>query len=419
MASYMEDEFKQLVTKYNEEAEGVFSWSRYLQGLEKNYTSDVEAATQRASYDISDAYANYKKAQLNLLQNQQLGAGFKEQLGSGLKSSYASAYGNVQQQLVKDIGTYYAKYQEDVGVAEKQISESASYLDAINRALYEFGGKDINKRGESRAKGGLNYYETITTINPETGETVYDTYLTGYGKAELADLLLNPQKGKYFTNYLAETDKKTYDWYMQNLDLARGTIAGLDKGVSSFSPEEKKAMVAAEDAERRYSDYVAGDYDKTKTFSSEKERQEYYTSAYYAARYEKRNVDKNISNFTNKYSNQDKIFNMFKYRSNYDITKEYLKDFNSVLLDDAAYYDERAVHNNKDRAHGAVIMIDPSKLTDYELKLIKSLDHTIQDNGKIQLHVMNKEDSAFSNDTPGVTTYDKVARTLQKLKREV
>lgn len=405
MASYMEDEFKQLVTKYNEEAEGISSWSEYLQGLKKDYTSNVESATQQASYDISGAYANYKKAQLNLLQNQQLGAGFKEQLGSGLKSSYASAYGNVQQQLAKNIGTYYAQYQEDVGDAEKQISESASYLDAINRALYDFGKKDINKRGESRAKGGLGYYETITNINPETGETEYNTYLTGYGKAELADLLLNPQKGEYFTNYLAETDKKTYDWYMQNLDLARGTIAGLDKGVSSFSPEEKKIMMAAEDAERKYSALVGGKYDKTKTFKNEAERKEYYTRATEDELYKQRNVDKNINTISTKY----KTNNLGRYSSKVARGRDVASDINSVLLDDAAYYDESSNRQVSGRFNSTLITLDTSKLRDYEKKIFTDLGFADK-NGKIQIQI--SEDGGY-----GFVKYSDLASAIKKLKR--
>lgn len=242
MASYMDDEFSQLVLKYNEEAEGVFSWSRYLQGLEKSYTSNVEAATQQASYDISGAYANYKKAQLNLLQNQQLGAGFKEQLGSNLKSSYASAYGNVQQQLASNVSNIASQYDKLKSDAQKSIQESASYLDSINRHLYEYMGKDIGSRDKSRESGGLGYYETNTEGN---------TKLTPYGKAELSYALLNPnEQGQHFRDYLAETDKKTYDWFMDNLDLTYGTIAGLDTGVRSFSSEEKSKLITEENLKK-------------------------------------------------------------------------------------------------------------------------------------------------------------------------
>lgn len=250
MASYMDDEFSQLVLKYNEEAAGISSWKEYLEGLTKQQATNVEAATQRASYDISDAYANYKKAQLNLLQNQQLGAGFKEQLGSGLKSSYASAYGNVQSQLASNISNIASQYDKLRSDAQKSIQESASYIDTINRALYEFGGKDISKRGLSRESGGLEYYSTEITKDPITGKDVSETYLTPYGRAELSDLLLNPQNGQYFADYLAETDKKTYDWFMDNLDLAYGTIAGLDTGVRSFSSEEKSKLITEENLKK-------------------------------------------------------------------------------------------------------------------------------------------------------------------------
>ncbi len=261
MASYMDYEFQQLVYTFNEKAEGISSWKEYLEGLTKQQTSDIETATQQASYDISGAYANYKKAQLNLLQNQQLGAGFKEQLGSGLKSSYASAYGNVQQQLASNVSNIASQYDKLRSDAQKSIQESASYIDSINRYLYEYMGKDIGSKDKSRESGGLGYYETDTEGN---------TKLTPYGKAELSYALLNPnEQGQYFTDYVAEADKKTYDWLMNNLDLAYGTIAGLDTGVRSFSSEEKSKLITEENL-KKIGDKYSSDSIKNMTNDSYK-----------------------------------------------------------------------------------------------------------------------------------------------------
>ena len=346
MASYMDDEFKQLVYNYNQEAAGISSWKEYLEGLTKQQTSDIETATQQASYDISGAYANYKKAQLNLLQNQQLGAGFKEQLGSGLKSSYASAYGNVQSQLASNISNITGEYDKLRTEASKNIQESASYIDSINRALYEFGGKDISKRGLGREAGGLGYYAT---------DTEGTTRLTPYGKAELSDLLLNAQDGKFFSDYLAETDKKTYDWFMNNLDLAYGTIAGLEPGTRSFTTQDRDIMIAAEDAERKFASLSPEEYDRTKTFESEQARYDYYSNKLF---------DK--SNFIDKYKDKNNAMSQYKSLGKQKYLSNITKELNDYLGTDAISVSDKSGFGVAENL-GGEFTIDPSKLTKEQL----------------------------------------------------
>lgn len=363
--------FNQLIKQYQKDAQGVSLWEKYLTGLSETYEQGEQAIQEKTGYDISGAYANYKKSQLNLLHNQKLGTGLKEQLSSDLQSSYASAYGELKSAEAEQIQKLQSSITSAYTSAEKQVAQSAEQLSKITDYLYEFGNIDTSLLEKSREAGGLGYFET------SDGET----RLTSYGKAGLGALMYQGKDGKTFTDYLYEADRDLYDWYMNNLDLARGTIAGFEPGTTSFNKTASDTMIAAEDAERKYATLYPSSYDKTKTFNSEQERLDYYQKAISV------NLSKDI---VNKYT-YDYITNKNK-RANYSgldnsVSPEIKQDIENVTGGKVSYINTLNNTTNNTKNIISIIHLDVNSLDENTINKLKKAGISVPTSGQVDLRL--------------------------------
>lgn len=266
--------YEQLVRQNIAEQAGTTDWTNYLKGLRKPYEAQSEYVQESTGYDITGAYANYKKSQLDLLRNRNLSESLKNQLSESTRASYQSAYGQLRTQELESLQGIQSAYEKQVASEEKAASEKAKTTQKIMNAVYDFAGANEDSMKQSRESGGLEYYRT------ENGET----YLTPYGTAELGSLLfrgkdITDEEGKVkkqmFTNYLRETDYAAYEKFLEDPDMIYRML-GFEPGNREFTKEESEAMIAAEDAEQEVKNKYPHLYEPGKKFSSEQEKLDYY-----------------------------------------------------------------------------------------------------------------------------------------------
>ena len=185
----------QEIQNYIAEGERISLWEQALTGLQSMYRPQISAVQQSSAYDISQAYANYKKSQLNLMQNQQLGTGLKEQISSGLGQQYQLAQQQAKTTESQQLLSLASAYAEDVKTLEEQFTQEAetttrilegtlAYINELKGTNYTLDAFTNPQLGFVDAEGNWTekgialldeaYGNKITQYNPETGEILID-----------------------------------------------------------------------------------------------------------------------------------------------------------------------------------------------------------------------------------------------------
>lgn len=221
-------DYADLLKTSNKNLEGISQWEQYfLQPLQESFEAAGKQISAQTSYDISSAYANYKKQQLNILQNQTLGTGFKEQVGSDLLSQYQSAYATAQTEGADKLSKLQQQYQKTLATEEQSLLERGEKLRNIENYLWEFGGVDTSKIEE------LGYVKTVPGGYELTEKGIdYFDKMMNSGKQ-------GKDKVEHFSDYLAEADPELYDFYVKNIEDVREVVGGLSRSDVTYSPEER------------------------------------------------------------------------------------------------------------------------------------------------------------------------------------
>lgn len=197
-------------------------WTQFLTGTQEQYSGMMRQAQDTASYDISQAYANYKQQQLKLQTNQQLGAGFQSQIGEQLKSEYGSAYADIKSEEAETLGKIAGQYQSAIEAGEKELTDYAKQLRAWDELIVEYGSTLSGERfrtpdnfrdveGNLTEEAKLWYYDVIEATN-EHGQNLYDW------------ILGENTSGKYNL----EEREAAYTAYKENPELFTQLTSGLD-----------------------------------------------------------------------------------------------------------------------------------------------------------------------------------------------
>lgn len=199
--------------------------------------AESEAVSTQTKYDISDAYANYKRAELGVMRNQNLGSGFKRQIASALQSEYEKQYETEKAEEASNIYNIGSKYsqeaQKQIAAQEKTLTEQASKLRKLEDYLIDYSGVDFSKATTPIEQGGLGYYALVEGGAPgqfeitNVGRDFFDKALHTYNA-----------ENKLFSDYLLETDPELYEYYGQNKAAFNKYIAGLDETDLSYSDLE-------------------------------------------------------------------------------------------------------------------------------------------------------------------------------------
>lgn len=284
-------DFTDWYKNYVAEGESVSLWEQALTGLQSAYQPQISAVQQTTSYDISQAYANYKKSQLNLMQSQQLGTGLKEQLTSGLGEKYQSAYQQAKTTEAQQLSSLASSYAEDVASIEEQFTQFGETASQLQKALFEYASSgagettpsninyDFNRAFIPESEGGLELYQ-------QTEDGIYR--LTKKGE-EFYDKLLN----QYITTYDKTTGERVTtgfgDWLLENKeysDLGKAYAenpalyaeAFGGKNVSDLEvAKEEQSLYKANEAESVFAKKYETYYNKNKEFESDVIRENYYT----------------------------------------------------------------------------------------------------------------------------------------------
>lgn len=114
-------------------------WEQFFTGTQQQYQTIAQQAQDVYAYDISEAYANYKKQQLQLQTNQRLGEGFKQEIGGELQSAYQSAYSDIKTQEATALTDISQQYQTAIEKGEEQFSQLGELARLTDIAIQEYG----------------------------------------------------------------------------------------------------------------------------------------------------------------------------------------------------------------------------------------------------------------------------------------
>lgn len=203
--------------------------------------AESEAVSTQTKYDISDAYANYKRAELGVMRNQNLGSGFKRQIASALQSEYEKQYETEKAEEFSNIYNIGSKYsqeaQKQIAAQEKTLTEQASKLKKLEDYLIEYSGVDFSKATTPIEQGGLGYYAPVEGGAPGEFE------MTDVGR-DFFDKTMHTHnaENQLFSDYLLETDPELYEYYGQNKAAFNKYIAGLDETDITYTNEDRRAL---------------------------------------------------------------------------------------------------------------------------------------------------------------------------------
>ena len=208
----------------------VSRWNQFLTGIDAYYKPKVQQVQDAAAYDISSAYANYKKQQLQLKMNEQLGAGFKQQVGSQLQSEYGTAYKDIKTEESANLAKVQEQYDKTVEQASEQFSQWGEVAKQLQEIAYEWGTTNV---------GTINRPMYDVTQN-KNGELEYTP--SGYTKDYFAKILTN----KNFEDYLYKEHNDLYEAYVSDVDAYNKAIAGIELENRSYTDKYYK------EAEEKY-----------------------------------------------------------------------------------------------------------------------------------------------------------------------
>ena len=249
------DDYAKLIKGYKAPNQQKSLWEQFLTGTQQQYQSAAQQAQAATSYDISGAYANYKQQQLQLMMNNQLGAGFKEQVGSGLRQQYETAYDKFKAQESSALATIVEQQAATLNKAETEIAKKGAFAKKFETAVYDFAqlnkdllGYDLSNSEniyKSVEEGGLGFYKTTKN---DKGEVTYE--LTDYGKDFYDKVLHSPLTSMKFKEYLEE--EGLYEDYISNADFYNSIIGGLEYGDRDYSEDERLTSLRAEERKTAY-----------------------------------------------------------------------------------------------------------------------------------------------------------------------
>lgn len=229
-------DYTELVKEYRPQGQKQSLWESFLTGTQQTYQGLMQQAQDVVSYDISQAYANYKQQQLQLQINEQLGAGFQQQAGQQLQSAYGSAYTDIRTQEAETLGKIAKEQASAIETGEKEFSQIGSNIKTLDRYIQDYA-----------AALGRPAPEDAYKITTQDGLTTKE--LTEAGQVWYSDILNATLDGKHFDEWLLSGDltdtelakrEALIESYRSAPDLFKRSIAGL---TSEFNVEEARQRV--------------------------------------------------------------------------------------------------------------------------------------------------------------------------------
>lgn len=246
-------DYTQSIKEHKIDGQNLTMWKQFLTGTQEQfktlgeqaksaYETGVTETRQASAYDISQAYSNYKKQQLSLQTQEQLGAGFKQQLGSELKSAYditysglekqrESALSKLQSEYVSSLTELGEDYETAIKKGESEFAKLGEQAQAFDRLIHQYAEKLENQFSD----------DYITSTQGKSGEIIKE--LSDEGRLWYASIFDDENFQKWFLEGdgdLSDTELKKreeiYDAYRKNPDVFKQIIGGID---GDFDAEEQ------------------------------------------------------------------------------------------------------------------------------------------------------------------------------------
>lgn len=222
-------------------------WEQFLTGTQTAFQQQANQVQDAHSYDISQAYANYKKQQLQLQMNEQLGAGFQQQMGSALRTDYGSAYQDIKTQETSALNKVREAYEKAYEEGESRFAKLGKTGQSLDKAIFDFAKTegydftDESKLYKSRRAGGYGFFKQT---QDENGNIT--TELTEFGK-DFYNKMLHGTENR-FAKFLQESEdyEGLYDLYMENPDLYNYMLGGLEYGTREYDTSRMPKLLEQE-----------------------------------------------------------------------------------------------------------------------------------------------------------------------------
>lgn len=265
----LRSDYETFLRERNKNLAGVSEWERlFLQPLTQQTEAKVTATQESAQYDISQAYANYKRNQMRLLQ-QNIDTGAQQQLTSGLQSAYNTAYSQRQQQLSSELGNIAQEYQTALTENQQQIQNVAGRLKEFTNLTLEKAGLSAMSQAELANLGYLkdvgDGYEITNKLRnlyqqqlygSDTDQLTLEDYIRQTSDLEGEKLETLIDDLYQYQNLLNETmglapeqrtinKKWEYEPFIQALDTTAAPT--VDTDVTYLSKNHKKVVKSKDD----------------------------------------------------------------------------------------------------------------------------------------------------------------------------
>lgn len=269
----------------NKNAQGVSQWEEYfLKPLQGEYEAGMQQATGQFNYDISSAFASYKKSQQNAtLSNAWTSE--KTKYSNYLADTYTSAFSAAAQKQYETYTSLSGQFAKKLSEEEQSLlKEGQKYVD-FQRMAYDYAQTNPDMFGEFDPTNRdimSKYYSTDAqgnlVLNKE-GVDFWDKLLNSK-----ATTLEDGTMTQDFAKYLYDENRDMYDFYQSNKENIRELVGGLNRGDFEYSTSERQDVIQADKLQASIEDKVSSLTGKNSligeiktNFDSDVERLQYLT----------------------------------------------------------------------------------------------------------------------------------------------
>lgn len=250
-----------MLKEYKTNQSNISLWEQALLGLQETAKIQSQSLEASTDYDISQAYANYKKNQQQLQMKSNLGSGFKEQLQSNLQSAYQNTF--AQSNLEKAQGLYNInqEYQENVSNVSDQFTQMGETLSGLSNRVFEYlgqygsyipGYENIDWSGNLQQQGIYQLDDTGNLVLTQKGQNALSYAMLNRVSVPDTNTTMS------FEEWLGNSYGDELDNFRNYADVLRSGF-GIESGTTQLDMDkynETKQNLAMEDISGRAEQYL-------------------------------------------------------------------------------------------------------------------------------------------------------------------
>ena len=240
---------------YENELANSQAYQSQIQQINDYFGLGAQQAQEEYNYDISDAYANYKRQQLATMSQQNIGIGDREYAARQLGNTYqqtAKGIGQTYQSQLDALAASYAKKTEDLG---KTISKEAQQQSALYNALEQFGYTNNATFGLSGTYD--TRYDTLYTLQDDMSRRLSEEGQDYFNRMLYGDSADDFEMRNRFLTELQEDDEDLFNYATENWNKFAAVTTGRNMSDAYRYTEEEKASAHERIMKEQNKNYVA------------------------------------------------------------------------------------------------------------------------------------------------------------------